>query len=196
MLPYKNQAWVGLALCHLLLVVLGASNVDLSRLGFLGRILQYYGELSGAGSGYGFFAPGISGQLRVRFDLYDSQGRQSAFTLASAIPSSAVSNSASSAISSVERPTSHEARLRIGNIVDRFPIEDSDQDIYDNSDEMEAKLKRSLAASLAVSMFNHHPDVKELVVYLEEFSPVSMEEYRSGLISQWRVLYQAKFKGL
>lgn len=190
MLPYKNQAGLGLGLCHLVLVALGASYVDLSGLGSVGRILEYYGELSGAGNGYGFFAPGISGQLRVRFDSYDSEGRRSPLVVASPL-------------------TTHEANLRMGNIIDQFPVEDlgegESQPLPEESSEdgavakkvvLATQLKRSLAASLALHIFKSHPEVKQLAVYLEEFSPVSMEEYRDGILSEWRTLYQAKFRGL
>jgi hypothetical protein len=182
-LSYKDQAWLGLALGHLLLVTSGASNVDFSKLGFIGSAIEYYGEVSGAGSGYGFFAPGIDGQLRVRFTLFDSSGKRSAFTWASPL---------------VDKESSHEATIRLGNIIDQFPTGSLEEDLLeepeDSSKSPNDNLKRSLAASLAASMFTHHPEVKQLEVYLEEYDPVSMKDFRRGLVSRWKLLYQARYK--
>ncbi|MEO5969216.1 MAG: hypothetical protein ABIQ95_04750 [Bdellovibrionia bacterium] len=183
MSPYKNQVWMGFALCHLVLVALGASYVDLSRLGSLGKVLGYYSELSGAGSGYGFFAPGISGQLRVRFESNSQLGSNSGLGFIDGTVA--------------ERAASHEAILRLGNIVDQFPTDGLGEDAYDDPEigvDADNRLKRSLASSLAVNMLKRHPEVKQLAVYLEEFSPVSMEEFRSGLRPQWTILYEVKFK--
>src|SRR5262245_19816855 len=66
---------------HLILVALGAAQVDLRRFGHFGQILDYYGILSGAGHGYGFFAPGVGGQLRAQFDIVDGEGRQTTTSL-------------------------------------------------------------------------------------------------------------------
>src|SRR5262249_2231208 len=64
---------LALTLIHLFLVLLGALNLDLSQFlnekhSSLASVLSYYNSASGAGNGYGFFAPGIDGQLGVRFE--------------------------------------------------------------------------------------------------------------------------------
>jgi hypothetical protein len=145
-------------------VALSAGYVDLSSYGFLGQVVSYYGTLSGAGESYGFFAPGISGQLGVHFDVISKNGKISTLTLKS--------------------DTNHEADLRIGNIINHFQETESDHP---------ENLRRSIAASLAGSVFGHDPDAKEVVVYLDQFLPVSMEEYRKGSRPQWESLYQARF---
>jgi hypothetical protein len=68
------RLWLGLTLGHLFLVVLGAASVDLYRLGPLGRFLNDYSDLSGADSGYRFFAPNIYGNAVATFSIKDRQG--------------------------------------------------------------------------------------------------------------------------
>lgn len=68
------RLWLGLAGGHLILVTLGAASVDLYRLGPLGRMLDAYSELSGANSGYGFFAPNVYGNAVATFFIRDGQG--------------------------------------------------------------------------------------------------------------------------
>jgi len=167
----KYRIWIPIAICHLLLVLLGASYIDLSTLG--GKYLGYYGALSGAGNSYGFFAPGVSGQLRARFEVVDRNGIQKEVSLTSS--------------------ASHEAELRVGNIIDQFAgdVEEDEDDDEDGS--AQEDLHRSLAASLAGTVFGHHPEANQVVVQFEEMVPVSMKAYREGTRSQWTSLYEAKF---
>jgi hypothetical protein len=61
---------------HLLLVICGAANLTLPRgSGAAGRGFRWYGAVSGADSGYGFFAPGVASETRARFTLKDAEGR-------------------------------------------------------------------------------------------------------------------------
>ena len=157
---------LGVAGAHLCLVALGASTLGLGELGALGSALDEYGALSGASSRYGFFAPGVTSQLGARFDIVDGAG---------------VTTSAS-----LETGASHEADLRVGNIIDQFgSLGDDEEDA--------ARLRRSLAASLAGKMFARHPEATAVVVRLETFTPVSMEAWRRGERPQWSPLYTAKF---
>ena len=157
---------LGVAGAHLILVTIGASDLSLDRLGFVGRALDEYGALSGASSRYAFFAPGVASQLGVRFDILDSEGvATSAF---------------------LETGASHEADIRIGNIIDQFSRLGDDE-------EEAARLRRSLAASLAGKMFARYPEASAVVVRLETFTPIPMDAWRRGERPQWSPLYTAKF---
>jgi hypothetical protein len=163
---YRNHLWLAAAAGHLALVTLGASTLNLRELGLPGRVLDEYGVLSGAASSYGFFTPGITYQLGARFDLVDRDGRSKSASLATGV--------------------SHEADIRVGNIIDQFGSAGDDEE--DTED-----LRRSLAASLAGKMFARNPDATAVVVRLETFAPASIEAWRSGDRPRWRPLYTAKF---
>lgn len=158
----RRRLMLGVATGHLILVALGAAGVSLSPLGPLGGLLDEYSVLSGANTGYGFFAPGMGGQLRVRFDVIDAGGQKTATSLGTT--------------------ASREVDLRVGDIINRFM--DSEE---------EPRLQRSLAASFAGKIFAHHPQASKVVVHLEAFDPVSMEDFRRGVRPQWTPLYEAKF---
>jgi len=156
---------LGVTLGHLTLVALGAGSVSLRPLGPPGGILAYYGLLSGADSGYGFFAPGVTGQLRARFDVTDSEGHLTT--------------------TSLETGASHEADIRAVHVVDHFWNE------LDN--DAKVSLQRALGASLAGKIIGRHPGARQVVVRLEVFEPVSMDEFRRGGRPQWTPAYEAKF---
>lgn len=156
---------IGLAVAsvHLLIVFIGAADFHpWSRLGRVGRSVEYYGNLSGASSGYGFFAPGVGSQLRARFVANEKQS--------------------SIAETSLETGRSHESDIRIGNIVGWFW-----------NDQTDINLKRSLAASWAGKIFGRYPTADNVVVHLDTYELVSMEEYADGKRSYWKPFYQAKF---
>jgi hypothetical protein len=154
------------AAAHLILVTIGASTVSLGGLGFLGSALDRYGALSGASASYVFFAPGVSSQLDVRFDIIDGAGVTTSASLSSG--------------------ASHEAELRIGNIIDQFGRLGDDE-------EESVRLRRSLAASLAGKMFARYPEARAVVVRLETFEPVAMDAWRRGERPRWSPLYAVKF---
>lgn len=160
--------WLGVAAGHLVLVTLGASRVSLRELELPGRALDAYGALSGASSSYGFFSPGVGFQLGARFDVIDLEGRAVSASLATG--------------------SSHEADIRVGNIIDQFGSLGDDGD-----DEAAPAVRRSLAASLAGKMFARYPDARAIVVRLETFEPVAMEAFRRGERPRWSPLYTAKF---
>jgi hypothetical protein len=61
---------------HLILVMGGAANISLPRWsGVAGSGIRWYAALSGADSGYGFFAPGVASETRATFTLTDGAGR-------------------------------------------------------------------------------------------------------------------------
>jgi hypothetical protein len=163
-----RHLWLAAAAAHLVLVTLGASTISLRALGLPGRALDEYGTLSGANSGYAFFTPGVTFQLGARFDVIDRDGRSKSASLATG--------------------ASHEADIRVGNIVDQFGS------VRDAEDEEEAdRVRRSLAASLAGKMFARNPEAAAVVVRLETFAPPSIEAWRGGERPRWRPLYTAKF---
>jgi hypothetical protein len=160
----RRRLLLGLFAGHLILVALGAGSVSLSPLGALGDLLEGYDALSGAGSGYGFFAPGVTGQIVAHFAVLDGEGRPTDVPLATV--------------------ASHEADLRLGNIVDLFSADDDDD---------APSVSRALAASLAGTIFGRHPEARQVVVRLEFLEPASMEESRHGGRARRSPLYEAVF---
>jgi hypothetical protein len=58
------------AAAHLLLVIAGAARVTLPA-SSAAKMLGVYAAWSGAGTSYGFFAPGVAAEWRAAIDLYD-----------------------------------------------------------------------------------------------------------------------------
>ncbi|WP_437324308.1 hypothetical protein [Sorangium sp. So ce381] len=94
------------AAAHLGIVVLGALQVDLHKAGRLGQAVAYYGALSGADSGYNFFAPSVSALPWARFQVTDARGRVISDVL--------------------ESGANHEADLRVRSIVALFMTEEDE----------------------------------------------------------------------
>lgn len=92
---------------HLILVVMGAAQFDWTRVGAMGKYFQNYGEVTGSGSGFGFFAPGVGHQLRAEFDVTDLNGKT--FT------------------TSVLNSSTHESDIRIGNVITSFGRNSEDE---------------------------------------------------------------------
>lgn len=71
----KRSLWTAAALTHLTLVGFGAAGrVPISEQALLGRVVETYRAYSGAGNGYGFFAPGVAAERRVLLHVF-SGGR-------------------------------------------------------------------------------------------------------------------------
>ncbi|WP_437737454.1 hypothetical protein [Sorangium sp. So ce1335] len=83
-----------------LVIVLGAFQVDLHHLGPVAGAVVAYGTLSGADSGYAFFAPGVGSLPAAAFEIADAAGKTTT--------------------DSLKPGTNAEADLRAGNIVTRF----------------------------------------------------------------------------
>ncbi|MGK4002627.1 hypothetical protein WMF31_08390 [Sorangium sp. So ce1036] len=92
------------AAAHLVCVVLGALQVDLQSAGRLGRAVAYYGALSGADSGYNFFAPEVNALPWATFQIADAGGTARAEVL--------------------ESGANHEADLRVRSIISLFLLAD------------------------------------------------------------------------
>jgi hypothetical protein len=86
-----------------LVVVLGAFQADLGCGRWLADALASYGTLSGADSGYAFFAPAVASPPSATFEIVDATG---------------------AVVTDGLKPgTSSEADLRAGNIVGRFWVQ-------------------------------------------------------------------------
>lgn len=149
------------AAAHLVVVWLGALHVHIGDEGWARRAVTCYGLLSGADSGYSFFAPGVGTTLSASFRVSDANG-----TIATDV---------------LETGVSHEADIRVRNIIGMFRLE---------GDEM---MRRSLVASWAGKVLARHPDADSVVVQLDTFELPSMAEYREGKTTGWELNYRAKF---
>jgi hypothetical protein len=154
-----------LASGHLVLTALGAFSFEFSDESRFGRVMSFYGEASGAGHSYGFFAPGVFSQIRAIFDITDKAGVKKSIDLESEIS------------------PIHEAQLRVGNIIEQF--------MNDYDDPME--YQRALAASLAGTVFGRHPEATSVNVRIERFTAQSLTEYKRGLVPKWIPEYSAEF---
>ncbi len=146
-----------------MLVVCGTTHVSFWPWGRLGEAIAYYGLVSGASGGYGFFAPSIGTGLRARFDVYDRAGRL-ALT------------------DSLETGQNRESALRTYDIVEAL------SDELDNPTS-----RRMLGGSWAGKMFSRHPAASRVVVRVETLDIPTMAEFRSGTRYGWEPLYRAEY---
>lgn len=151
-------------ICHLILVTLGAAGIGFSNQNRLTRVISYYGEITGSTFGYGFFAPGVSSQIRAVFDVVESDARKTTREL--------------------KVDSNREVDLRIGDMIEQF-IGDERKDPMN--------FQRALSASLSSAVFAEHPRAQSVTIRLERYDPISMEEFREGKRSSWESLYSAKF---
>ena len=124
---------VAAALVQLGFAAAGAREVDFDH---APRPIAQYAALSGTDSSYGFFAPEVGTQLAARFELTSADGTKSTDVLTTG--------------------ASHEADLRIGDMVAIFWMDDRD-------------LQRSIAASWAGRMLARHPEAARVVVHLDAY---------------------------
>ncbi|WP_437963767.1 hypothetical protein WMF04_29055 [Sorangium sp. So ce260] len=143
-----------------LVIILGAFQVDLRHRGRVADAVACYGTLTGADSGYAFFAPGVGSPPTATFEVVDAAGAVTTDHLMSG--------------------ANAEARLRAGNIVGRFWLEE------------DQPLKRAIAASWAGKMFARHPGAASVVVRVEECEVASMQEHREDDELRCDLHYQAK----
>jgi len=147
----------------MLLVILGAAYFPFGKLGALGEALQAYGAAAGAINSFGFFVTTAEDHVYAHFYVVDEGGQRRPVRL--------------------ETGHSHESDLRIRGISDNFFMPDYDA----------ARFQRSLAASLAGSLFGRYPDATEVMVRLDKFTTVSMAAYRAGERPRWDTVYQVSF---
>lgn len=165
----SRQMWlkfaVFIALGHLLLVAIGAAELELPSGTWWSRAIDIYGEISGSSSGYGFFSPGVTSQIRASFDIVEKDSTRLTQEL--------------------KDQSNREVDLRLGDIVEQFLGDEDRQDPMG--------FQRQLSASLSGAVFAHHEGAKSVTIRLEKFTPVSMEDFRNGMRGQWTPLYSAEF---
>ena len=72
----RQLSWIIAALLHFALVVCGAMYVPLTGDSLLPNLVGQYGDMSGSGSSYGFFAPAVASQNRVSLAVRDAHGHE------------------------------------------------------------------------------------------------------------------------
>lgn len=159
----KKRIALILALTHLVLVACGASHFYFWNFGSVGRVLDRYGILSGAGNSYPFFAPVVGTSIRAQFDLFDKNGKK--------IGEDDLMNGAT-----------REINLRISNIVEMI-----DEDIT------QEETRHLLAASWVGKIFARHPEASKVTLRVETFDLPPMEEYKKGERYDWEQIYTASF---
>lgn len=163
----KGRMWIGLILVQFVFVFFGAAQIPLAlpilHMPYLEIPLSFYSEMSGASHGYGFFSPGVYSQIRSVIDIYDNDGRKTT--------------------KSIDAGLNREAELRLNDIVEQFINEFEDP----------VQFQRSLAASLAGSIFAKHESAKKVDVRIEQYTPPSRIAYLHGHRSLWEQVYSAKF---
>src|SRR5262245_49008696 len=132
----RRRLLLGVAVGHLIVVALGATGVSPRLLGLPGQAIDVYMALTGAGHRFGFFAPEVTSQPWASFEVIDGEGKTTT--------------------TSLETGSSHEADLRVGDIIDVFGSLGDDAE----------GLRHDLAASLAGTILGRHPDAREVVVRL------------------------------
>ncbi len=165
----QNRLWMGIALLHLFFVTLGSAGIDLMLPGEPGRAFDFYKRVSGSSFGYAFFTPGIYNQLIARFEVIDGEGRARSVPLVTGV--------------------NKEADLRVISVLDQFnfPLQDG------RRPEEVAALRRSLSASLARNFFRRYPDTQQVVVHLDDYEPVSREDFLRGEKPKVTTMYRAQY---
>lgn len=94
---------------HLLLVACGAAGLfrAVPPTNPPARAAHWYGAMSGASMGYGFFAPAVGSQPRAVFVMTDSAGHTWQDDL--------------------EAGRNQEVKLRVGSVISTFPADDSEE---------------------------------------------------------------------
>jgi len=109
-----------------------------------------------------FFAPGAGTHLRALFEIQH--------------------NGKTTSIEKLKNFKSKEANLRIGNIIQTFWQDSSDEEV-----------QRSMAASMAGKMFAKFPKADGVIVIVEAYNLPSMKEFPEKSETYWEPIYAAKF---
>lgn len=160
-----------IAVAHLSLVTCGACQVTpLSPASLGGSATQLYMTLSGADGYYGFFAPTVDAEIRIRFLLRDEDGRESFDTL--------------------ETGATAEANLRLGAVGRLLPAA---------TPERREELLRSLAAAV-LTRHPEAVEVTVLIEAFGVVHPEggvdvpSLQQARDGARSEWLLLQSMTFE--
>ena len=160
---YTLPAFLVLGLCHLLMVVVGITEFHFPANTRWGKAFSAYGELTGSGYSYGYFAPGAYSQLRAQFIVSDHSGHSQVLCL--------------------DQTRTHEAALRLGNILEQLSNDAADP----------TEFHHHLASALAGSIFARYPEAHTVDVRLQRYSTVSMKQFRLGSRTTWEPEFSAKF---
>ena len=128
------------------------------------KALDVYGYLTGAGSHYGFFAPGVVSQFAVDYELLKDGQVIASAPLATKNP---------------------ETTFRLYNIVQNFWLTQAK-----TGDDV----RRSLAGSLAGKVLAEHPEADGIRLFVRAYVLPSMKGYRGGERPAWETHYQADFQ--
>lgn len=159
----RGFVYIALAMVHLGIATLGVAQFPFYDLKAVGLPLGIYADLSGAGNGYGFFSPGVYSQIRSRLDVYEADGTKRTF--------------------SFDEQNNREAELRFNDVVEQFI----------NTFEDPMQFQRSLAASLAGSVFAQDANAHKVDVRVQRFTPPSRVDWLKGQRAEWEDIYSAAF---
>ena len=159
----KLKLLAALAAMHCLIVILGSTGVRLESTGAIGELVTYYGALTGAERGFGFFAPEVTTEARAVFELVDAKG--------------------TTTIRRLEDGVTSESALRMYSVTSQF---------WQALDSGDTAIRHSMAASLAGKMFARYPEAVQVSVKFDVYVIPTMEEFRDGVRPGWKRLYQVK----
>lgn len=160
----KETFWAVIAALHLSIAVAGALGYSFWGWGKPGAAIAYYGLVSGASSGYSFFAPDVGSGLRAQFEVYDQNGKLQA-------------------TEELERSSNRETTLRLYDLVETLSNEIDEE--YS---------RWLLGRSWAGKVFSRHPSATRLVLHIDTIDVPTMEDYRAGERYDWEPYYSATFK--
>lgn len=121
MTPRRRIVLLLAATGHLTLVLLGGLDICLWERGPLGKLLTVYSALSGADSGYGYYAPRVGAPPVAKFTIVDDAGR--------------------ALVDRLQPGVTREGDIRVEDLIEVF-----DDDA--NDDAMRARLAASWAATM------------------------------------------------
>lgn len=160
----SQRIWTAIALFQLVLVTAGAAQLPIGALPVIGRPLQLFADMSGAGIGYGFFSPGVYAQIRTVIDIYDHKGNKTTEFM--------------------NQGPNREVNLRLNDVIESF---------LNEFGEDKMRVQRALAASFAGSVFARKPQAEKVEVRVERYTAPSRKNYLAGQSAAWEELYSAQF---
>ncbi|WP_437283695.1 hypothetical protein WME90_33585 [Sorangium sp. So ce375] len=163
------------AAAHIGCVLLGALQVDLQKAGRLGSVVAYYSALSGADSGYNFFAPSVSALPWARFQVTDARGR--------VIPDV------------LESGANQEADLRVRSIVALFMIEEDESLRRSLAASWAGKVLARYPGAASVTVRLEVCDLPSMQEYREGERPTWGLIYRAKLVRKQRFRAASRAKG-
>jgi hypothetical protein len=154
-----------MGVAHLVCVTFGACDwLPEENSGPVASALRWYAAMSGADSGYGFFAPEVGTPHRARFLLVDHEGSCWSDTF--------------------DQASSSEAWLRLRGIVETAFMDGKAGD--------EPAWRQRLIRSWAATMFSRHPRALWADVIVEAYDIPTRADYRAGARPGWKSVYRAR----